>query len=468
MSWDLNDTIVAVVGAGGARVIVRISGDAALGVCGRILAEPLDERARGVYSRRIRPVAGLEIDARLYVFRGPRSYTGQDVVEIHFAGSRVVAEAVAGALLGAGGSVRTAGPGEFTARAYLNGKMDLSQAEAVAELIAGSNRFQLAAAERLLAGRLSETVRILREQMLECLSLMEAGLDFSEEDIEFIGRDDAMARLGRIRESLSELMAGSIRYETVVNMPSVGIAGAPNAGKSSLLNALLGHQRSIVSGRRKTTRDVLSGPLSLAHSECVLFDCAGLVCEADGVLDELAQAAAVEALRHAMGVLFCVDVAKDGYEEDVRVRALVECGEVVCVATKADLVARGMLSERLRMLEAVFGKAFMSVSVVSGDGLEALKRRLDELVVGASSAGAGVSQGGLEAVALTARHRAAVSDAMEDVGQAMEALGKGADEVVAMLLRSAYQSLMGIELPGGVGVDEEVLGRIFGRFCIGK
>ncbi len=465
MVGDLNDTIVAVAGVGGARVIVRVSGDAALGVCGRVLAEPLGEPARGIYARRIRPAAGLEIDVRLYVFRAPRSYTGQDVVEIHFAGSRVVAEAVVTALLEAGAAVRTAGPGEFTARAYLNGKMDLSQAEAVAELVAGSNRFQLAAAQRLLAGRLSETAAALREQMLDVLSLVEAALDFSQENIEFITRDQAAGRLRRVRQALAQLLAGSIQYEAAVSMPSVGIAGAPNAGKSSLLNALLGRRRSIVSQRPRTTRDVLSGPLALGRGQCVLFDCAGLVVDCEGILDELAQAAAIGALSHADAVVFCVDASKGEYAEDLRVRALVGCERVIYAATKADLVDGGTLLSRLQMLEQRFGGAFTAVSAISGDGLEALKARVDGEVVAASRV---AGDGGGETVVLTARHRAAVSDATEDIDRAMEELADGRDEVAAMLLRSAHQSLTAIEAPGGGNIDEQVLSRIFGRFCIGK
>jgi len=464
MNGDLGDTIVAVAAAGGARVIVRISGDAALSVCGRILAEPLGEPARGIYARRIRPAAGLEIDARLYVFRGPRSYTGEDVVEIHFAGSRVVADAVLTALLEAGGAVRTAGPGEFTARAYLNGKMDLSQAEAVAELVAGSNRFQLAAAQRLLAGRLSETATTLREQVVDVLSLVEAALDFSEEDIEFITPQEAIGRLRRIRESLAQLLAGSIQYEAAVNMPSVGIAGAANAGKSSLLNALLGRQRSIVSRRPRTTRDVLSGPLALGCGECVLFDCAGLVVRCEGILDELAQAAAIGALNRADVVVFCVDVSKAGYEEDLRVRALVGCERLIYAATKADLVDGGTLPDRLQVLEKMFAGVFTAVSAISGDGLEALKEQADGELLAASRAAA---DGG-EAVAMTARHRAAVNDAADDVGRAIDELADGHDEVAAMLLRSAHQSLTAIETPGGGNIDEHVLSRIFGRFCVGK
>jgi len=272
----------------------------------------------------------------------------------------------------------------------LNGKIDLAQAEAVNEIIVSSNRFQLAAAEKLLSGRLSETTAKVRSTMMDCLSLIETGLDFSGEDIELITRPEAIERLGRIEEQLKELLSGSISYESVIDLPAVGVAGAPNAGKSQLVNKLLGTERSIVSHRRKTTRDVLTGLLTLAHSRCVLFDCAGLISEPDNILDELAQQAAIEALRNSSVVVFCVDVSKADWPEDISIRKLAKANVLIPVATKCDLLSEGALAKRLTELNGLFGAKFLATSAKSGTGIGLLRETIDkkniELLSGSAAA----------------------------------------------------------------------------------
>jgi len=280
--YKLDDTIAAISSPGaGQRAIVRISGPETIDTCERIFSSPIPKDRSGVFSGRIAVDSELQVDATLYLFLAPHSYTGDDIAEIHIHTNAAVTEALMGNLLSAGGQIRMAGPGEFTARAYLNGKMDLTQAEAVNEIVMSSNKFQLAASEKLLAGRLGETTSKIRSELMDYLSLIEAGLDFSGEDIEFITRPEAAERLTQINNELEGLLSGSVRYEEVVDLPAVGIAGATNAGKSSLLNRLLGQERSIVSELHKTTRDVLTGMLTLAHCKCVLFDCAGLITESN-------------------------------------------------------------------------------------------------------------------------------------------------------------------------------------------
>ena len=338
--YDLTDTIVAVSSTGGGlRSIVRITGPQTPAACEKIFEPAADlksaisnlksqGRHRTLLSGCVRIDEELRIDARLYLFVAPHSYTGETLAELHIHAGRPVVEALVQHLLAEG--LRTAGPGEFTARAYLNGKIDLAQAEAVNEIIGSSNRFQLDAAEKLLGGRLTQNVNEIRTALLDCMSLLEAGLDFSEEDIEFISAAQAVERLGGIRRRLEDLLAGSIRYESLIDLPAIAIAGAPNAGKSSLLNVLLGQERSLVSDERKTTRDVLSGllrleiadcrleiegartdlqsPISNPQSpiDCVLFDCAGLLAAPESILDKLAQRAALEALHGSAAVIFCV------------------------------------------------------------------------------------------------------------------------------------------------------------------
>ena len=402
----------------------------------------------------------LQIDARLYVFQAPHSYTGDDIAEIHTYTNPAVTEALIGNLLKRG--LRAARPGEFTARAYLNGKLDLAQAEAVNEIIVSSNEYQLAAAEKMLEGRLGETTAKLRESLMELLSLIEAGLDFSDEDIEFIARPEAVKKLIAIKDQLRLLLSDSIGLESLIDLPAVGIAGAPNAGKSSLLNALLGRERSIVSHRHKTTRDVLTGVCTLAHCRCVLFDCAGLLMQPEGILDELAQQAATEALRNSTVVMFCVDASKTDWSQDAGIRKLIEPKILLPVATKCDLVSERILAERLAAMNELFAVDFLPTSAQTGAGMDLLRKAID----GKLTERFDVPRA--SAVALTARHKQTVSEAMAHVGEAADELKAGNDEVAAMMLRAAYQAVSDIEQPAAARIDEQILGRIFNRFCIGK
>jgi tRNA modification GTPase len=453
------DTIVAVSSAtGGLRSILRVTGPETLTACRRVFTAPIPLEANGILAGSVAIEDGLTVDARLYLFFAPHSYTGEDLAELHVQASGVLVEALVQRLLASG--VRTAGPGEFTARAYLNGKLDLAQAEAVNEIIASSNRFQLKAAERLLSGRLTQSTDTIRSALMDCLSLIEAGLDFSGEDIEFISAEDAVARLNGIGRDLEELLAGSIRYEALLDLPAVGIAGAPNAGKSSLLNALLGHDRSIVSDQPKTTRDVLSGLLRIDRFQCVLFDCAGLLGAPDNILDQLTQQAAIEALRHCDAVIFCVDAANPDWSEDLSVRTLIEPKTIIYVATKSDLLPSVASNGTVERLSRLFDAPFLAVSVKTGQGLDALRSRIFSSCVTRYAA-----RDAHDEIALTTRHRQTVSEAVESVRQAGREIARGNEEVAAALIRTAYEALAGI---GQQPLDEQILDRIFSRFCIGK
>jgi len=466
LMYGLNDTIVAVSSpALGQRAIVRISGPDTFGILQQIFDVPIAREERGgVTAGSVAVDVGLRIDAQLYLFPAPHSYTGETVAEIHIYANPSVTGALLEGLLSKG--LRMAGPGEFTARAYLNGKIDLAQAEAVNEIIVSSNRFQLAAAEKLLSGKLAETTEKIRSELMDCLSLIEAGLDFSGEDIEFITGPEAEQRLTCVKEELERLLSGSISCESTLDLPAVGIAGASGAGKSSLLNKLAGAERSIVSARYKTTRDVLTSLLTLRHCRCVMFDCAGLIITAGNILDELAQRAAIEALRNSSVVVFCVDVSKEDWTEDISIRELIEPKLLIPVITKCDLLPEEMSTHRIAELNKLFNVEFLPTSAETGTGIEQLRNTIDEKLIEQILGG---SRDGLAeratGVALTARHRQAVTKAIEDVGEAINELKAGNDEVTAMMLRAAYQSISDI---GRQDVDEEILERIFSRFCIGK
>ena len=468
--YELNDTIAAISSpTSDKRVILRITGHDTVEVCSEIFDPPVSAGKSSVTTGRITIDDQLELDAKLYLFFAPHSYTGDDTAEFHLYTNPSVTKSLMSALLSKG--LRPAGPGEFTARAYLNGKIDLAQAEAVNEIIIGSNKFQIAAAEKLLAGQLAQKTTKICNSLMDCLSLIEAGLDFSTEDIEFITRPQALERLDQIKEQLQQLLSGSISYESVIDLPSVGIAGAPNAGKSSLLNKLLGTERSIVSSRPKTTRDVLTGLLNLPHCQCVLFDCAGLMFETNNILDELAQQAAVESLQNCSVVVFCVDIAKTDWAEDAAIRRLIDPQYLIAVATKSDLIGADILAGNLAGLAEIFGADFIATSSRTSLGTEQLLKAIDNKLISNTTAAppSPQAQSALRDtqydIALTARHRQAVTEAIENVSEAAAQLKAGNDDVVAMLLRGAYQAVSNIE---AVHVDEQVLDNIFKRFCIGK
>jgi len=457
----IHDTIVAVSSpTNDQRVIVRITGPKTTDILKQILIPPTALRDKvGIISGDIAVDAGLKIGAALYLFSAPHSYTGQALAEVHLYTNQAVVQTLMESLFAK--QVRMAGAGEFTARAYLNGKIDLAQAEAVNEIITSSNELQLAAAEKLLAGRLTETAIQICSELMDCLGLIEAGMDFSGEDIEFISDGDAVGRLEGIKNKLHRLLSENSTCESVVDLPAVGIAGVPNAGKSSLLNKLLGKERSIVSEQPKTTRDVLTGILTLVKNKCVLFDCAGLVEKGENILDNLAQKAAVEAINAASVVIFCVDIAKKDWKEDAAIFKLIKPKALIAAATKADLLKEKQLHHRFLQMNEIFAVEFLPISSKSGNGMDSLKSKIDEELIKLAGGRGDTTYG----VALTARHRQAITEAIENINEAIKEISAGGNEVAAMMMRAAYQCVSNI---GQQSIDEKILDNIFGRFCIGK
>jgi tRNA modification GTPase len=469
--YNSNDTIVAVSSPGSNhRVIVRITGPETIQTLNRILASTITAEA-GITRCNVSVTANINLDAVIYLFREPNSYTGDDLAEIHLWANQAITETLMEKLLSLG--TRTASAGEFTARAYLNNKIDLAQAEAVNEVITASNTFQLAAAENLLAGRLGHLSKSIRESILDLLSRLEADLDFSAEDIAPANKADIIAKLNETASRLNDLLADSIRSESTLDLPAVGIAGVPNAGKSTLLNKLLGRHRSIVSHQRKTTRDVLTGEFELPGCRCVLFDCAGLLApsnvegspHAETVIDELAQQAAIEAIRNAMVVVFCVDISKSDWAEDIAIRRLINQVHLIAIATKTDLLSEKVTAERLSKLKSLFGCEFLPVSAHSNAGVDKLKTEIAERIITATSGHGKSASADKYGIALTTRHRQALNNAINDIVQAEKEIKAGSEELAAMMLRTAYNQLSDIEQHN---IDEQILDRIFSRFCIGK
>jgi tRNA modification GTPase len=311
----------------------------------------------------------------------------------------------------------------------------------------------------LLSGRLSRKIQQLQAELLDLMSLLEAGMDFADDDIEFITRDQAQARAQSLVAHMQKLLDQSQRNETLAHLPSVGIAGVPNAGKSSLFNALLGQDRSLVSSQHKTTRDVLAHRFSLAQGDCVLFDCAGLLQTPDHVLDRLAQQAAIESLKHCQRVLFCVDATKSDWTDDLAVFGLIPDCPVTVLLTKIDALTPETLSTQIALLKEKFGHPMQPVSSHTRQHLDDVAQAMNDALFERETA-----HPAPDITLLTARHRQVLAQAIESLQEAVELLSEGSDEVACMTLRATHQSLGQVEQH----IDEQVLDSIFSRFCIGK
>ena len=470
--YDLTgDTIVAISSPVGrsARGLVRVSGPGTFALAEKLF-EPSDGSFLSDRPTHRRITGWLRIDADdtkvpaiAYIFRAPHSYTRQDLVEIHIPGSPVMLSETVQRLLEFG--ARSALPGEFTARAFVNGRMDLTEAEGVAAVIAARSDAQLAAANRLRHGAVSEAVARLQERLADVLSLVEADIDFSEEDIQFISAGELVERVESILAELGEINRDGITQEQLNVLPTVVLTGAPNAGKSSLMNALSGVDRAICSPLAGTTRDVLSAPLELDRCEALLVDAAGLGRAVTGI-DQSAEALARKAASQADVLVFVVDVSCDplvpGFEllEDLGV----EPDRVVFVASKTDLLNRDELTTRCDSLHHDRSAIFWPVSARTGDGLAQMRKRIESRLSVPSV------DRGRELLALNARHRNAIGEAVAALERTVELAESQPEllqsiELLACELREASDCLGTIS---GAVDPEAVLERIFGRFCIGK
>ena len=420
----------------GALAIVRLSGPpgAALAVA-RALAPRLPARpeARRVYLSPFLDEEGAVLDEGLVLyFAAPVSATGEEVVELQGHGSPAVAEAVVDAAVARG--ARRARPGEFTRRALGNGKLDLARAEGLARLSAAESRGEARRALGLVRGELSRRVEALRDELLGALAELEARLDFAE-DVGVEGEDAALARVAAVREGLVALggLVGAGRADQ--GLPAVVIVGAPNAGKSTLFNALVGEDRALVTEHPGTTRDAVAEAVEIGGERVRLVDTAGL-----RETDEAVERLGVEAARRAAaGAALLLLACEPGSSEDGR-PALPDGVPVLVVGTKADLVG-GRDGAGLR------------VSAKNGDGIDALRRAI------AARLGAGGEAGAFGALPRQ-------KDALLRSGAALEGLGAGARaEHAAAGVRAALSALGEIT---GETATEELLDRIFSTFCVGK
>lgn len=448
------DTIASIVTpTGGGVGIVRVSGSKALAIAERVFqskhAPPFESHR--IYFGVIRdPHTGDPIDkALLFVYRAPRSYTGEDMIEFSCHGSSYLLHRVLELVWAEG--ARPAEPGEFTQRAFLNGKLDLAQAEAVADLVRARTQAQHRCALALHGGMLSRRVRLLMEALLGLLARVEAHLDFSEE----IGEMDPAQLLSpvcQLRNELDSLLAQAKQGKLLREGVRVAVVGRPNVGKSSLLNALLGEARAIVTPIPGTTRDLIEESLQVRGVPFVLGDTAGLRNSTD-VVEQLGIERTRQAIQQADLILLVLDASEGVTEADGGLlQSLPNETPRIIVWNKCDLVSGDMRPELAEERQ-------VWVSALTGTGLESLLETMLHIT--------GLAEACEVTPMLThQRHIEAVRSAREHLEQARLSLeGDMPPDIVAIDLRSAWLALGEIT---GDTVDEALIDRIFRDFCIGK
>jgi tRNA modification GTPase len=460
---DFEDIICApaTVPGTGAIALIRVSGKGSLECADRVISLMCGtlSQAKG-YSLHYGVVRDGEdtLDEVLVsVFRAPLSYTGEDSVEISCHASEYITSEILHRLCEQG--ARLAGPGEFTRRAYLHGKMDLSQAEAVADVIAADSRTALRVAQRQLRGDYSKAFRELRDELVTLSSLLELELDFSEEEVEFANRDrlrtlaeGAIRKMTSLKESYR--VGGSLKR----GIP-VAIVGAPNAGKSTLLNALLGQERAIVSDIPGTTRDTIEETIVIKGVKYRFIDTAGIR-DTKEKIESLGIERSLTKARKAAIVICLLDTTSPTESEAVlgQLMPILNLSEqkLLVVENKTDLTGT----------EPVMGDGcpdrLIRISALKKDGLDDLLAAID---------GCGLAKKAESEVIMTSeRHYRAICDALESMQALLAALRSGISvELVAEDLRAAIRAVNSIfaSISDSITPDE-VLGEVFGQFCIGK
>lgn len=435
----------------GAISIVRLSGPQALAIATRVAPSKAPLRPRVATLVEIRAPDGARVDEALVLyFPGPRSYTGEDVVEFHVHGSPAVVRETLTAALAAG--ARLAEAGEFTRRAFFAGKLDLSAAEAVADLIAAEHGGAARAAAARLSGGLAGAVDDMRRRLTATLEELSAGLDFPDE-VDVPSRPELAARLVDVRSRLDELAAGWERGRLVRDGVSVVLVGPPNAGKSSLLNALLGGERALVSALPGTTRDTLEENLALGGFVARLIDTAGLRAGADE-LERAGVARAEAALSQSRIALVVVDgseaLSGDAREILTRTRG----SERIVYFNKSDRGRSGYEARETPERDALCGSVFDPATI------EAIRSALGQLVTQGENIDVTHAHLG------TVRQADAVLTARRALDEALETLASGAPvDLLGGDLLAASAALGGLT---GSDASEEMLDAIFARFCIGK
>ena len=468
MSAD--DTIVAIAtppGRGGIGV-VRLSGARAIEIVSSLIRfskAPL-ETQRATRGDFVETDSGRVLDHVVVTcFRRPRSYTGEDVAEVSCHGSPVVLRYFAECCLGcsqerAGGSVRTADPGEFTMRAFLNGRIDLTEAEAIRDLIQSQTLYQARVAAQQMGGALSHRLRPHKQALVALIATLEAGIDFAEDDLPVSSWAEIASHLEAIQTDLGKLVEGYAYGRIVREGLTLAIVGRPNVGKSSLFNQLLNEERAIVTAIPGTTRDLVTESAAVGGIPVRLVDTAGIRETTDAV-----EAMGVERSRQAIADsdlrLLVVDAAEGWTQADRQLLSeMLPLGALVVACNKSDLPRRGSEVEIAGMLSDGRTPAVVRTSALTGAGVSELRSRILELVAPTRDL---ASDG---AFLTDARHQQLVQQSLASLARARSA---AADRVPhEMLLLDLYDALRALDTLTGATTVDDLLGVIFSTFCVGK
>lgn len=454
MNHISTDTIAAIAtpSGPGAIGVIRLSGADAFSIVSKAWKgrDLMAAKPNTLVYGYILDAQGEAIDeVVLSLFKGPHSYTKEDTIEISCHGSAFILQQVMKRLLQLG--ARQAEAGEFTQRAFLNGRFDLSQAEAVADLIASGSKRSHAVAMKQLRGGVSKDIAQLREELIHFASLIELELDFGEEDVEFASREDLNRLIDKISGHLQKLIASFQYGNAIKNGVPVAIVGKPNAGKSTLLNALLNEEKAIVSDIAGTTRDVVEDVMQIDGINFRLMDTAGLR-ETQDVVEAIGVQRTFERMKLSSIIIYMFDISLEAQSEVEQTlekyKAEYPDAKIIPVANKMDLSDKAFEMADL-----------ISISAKNKQGIEALQERM----VDAAGAHAFNEE---DVIISNIRHVAALESALDFLQKAQEAINIGlSGDLIAMDIRTSLRYLG--EITGNVDV-EELLGNIFSKFCIGK
>lgn len=428
---ELISAIATAKGKGGVA-IVRVSGDGALGVAKKMFLNKVEWVPNTLYAGEIDCGAFRDYGMCVY-FRAPKSFTGEDVVEFHCHGGSEIARGVLERTCSLG--ARLAERGEFTKRAFLNGKLSLSAAEGMADMINAESEAEIRAGYTLYGEKLSKEGKRLSALLVECLAKIDAGLDYPEEDLEVAAEEESLTRLTETDVALSGLLNQYRAGKKLKNGVSVALCGVPNAGKSTLFNALLGYDRAIVSQTAGTTRDVVEGDVEIEGVRFLIYDTAGLR-ESDDEIERCGISLAEKTIKSADLVLWL----KEGGEVPAE---LLHGAAVIIVGAKSDVKSVAECDVR--------------VSALTGEGMDRLRELIYERGYGRENDGAYLME---------ERHYRALSAAKEGVEKAIAAIQKGLPaELYAEDISAALNALGQVS---GTTASESVVNEIFEKFCVGK
>ena len=447
-----NDTICAIAtGSGmGAIAIIRISGGKAFEICNTIFSKNIaDAKPNTIHFGTIKNGKEIVDEVLLSIFKNPNSFTGEDIIEISCHGSKYIQQKILQLLTDNG--ARMATPGEFTLRAFSNGKMDLSQAEAVADLIASESKKAHQIAINQMRGGFSNDLKILREQLINFASLIELELDFSEEDVEFANREQFNELLLLIKGKLTKLIDSFQMGNVIKNGIPVAILGAPNVGISTLLNTLVNEERAIVSEIAGTTRDTIEDVINIKGVQFRFIDTAGIR-DTKETIEKIGIQKALEKAEKAKVVIYLLDATIDINPQEKEINKLKSKlqNKLIVVVNKTDLNTN--ISDTLK------NKGYLFISAKQKDGIEDLKKTVVKVTDSSISTD--------ETIISNSRHREELSKTLTEINAVIE--GLNSDISGDLLSINIRQALYHLGLITGEVTTDDLLGNIFSRFCIGK